>query len=431
MAIGRSEFPGSIKIIDQQHHDVLMFRDGALPMASLRTFKGFFSYARYDAETDPLLTKALTDSLEQRVNAKLANARFAIWRDEQGIRTGERWGDKIEAELLTADILIVLLTPRWIESDYCRKEYHIFDEVEGSRAAGDYVVPILARRIDQQEQHFTRDQREIWTLITERQYFKSITTDFLRLGPAKRTLVIDQIADDIAGMIDRLRTLPTIPVPPAPHRFARRGNHPSEFSGKAENYAVVDFLRSCEVLVDRAKDGRDLGIYAQADFVERLFIKTRSAYVEFGVSRAYLTVDGAPRQLQKVDELRGNNMGRAAYVTLHEIPEGLSIVMTAEPGRALADLALPPTEGNYWSHIATATSKVRTEQLRAALRVSFSSHGLQIANERSPPLSPALKRKIRAIIDVTIKKEHEKERKRLGQDGQVSRSVLIRERASE
>jgi hypothetical protein len=61
--------------------------------------------------------------------------------------------------------------------------------------------------------------------------------------------------------------------------------------------------------------------------------------VEFGVSRAYLTVDGAPRQLQKIDELRGNNMGRAAYVTLHEIPEGLSIVMTAEPGRTLADFS--------------------------------------------------------------------------------------------
>jgi hypothetical protein len=63
------------------------------------TFKAFFSYAHHDAETDPALFDALTTTLEARVNAKLTNARFAIWWDQERLRTGERWDAAIEAEI--------------------------------------------------------------------------------------------------------------------------------------------------------------------------------------------------------------------------------------------------------------------------------------------------------------------------------------------
>jgi hypothetical protein len=59
-------------------------------MAEQETFRGFFSYARHDAETDPGLIKALTTDLERRINAKLLGARFVIWRDQERLRTGER-----------------------------------------------------------------------------------------------------------------------------------------------------------------------------------------------------------------------------------------------------------------------------------------------------------------------------------------------------
>lgn len=68
------------------------------------TYKGFFSYSRHDAETDPGLVKAFTKALQDRVNAKLANARFNTWRDEEGLRTGDKWNEKLEAELKTSDV---------------------------------------------------------------------------------------------------------------------------------------------------------------------------------------------------------------------------------------------------------------------------------------------------------------------------------------
>jgi hypothetical protein len=209
-------------------------------MAEHQTFTGFFSYANHDAKTDPGLITAFTRQLEYSINAKLANARFQIWRDKDGLRTGERWSDTINDELRRAAVLIVLLTPRWIESEYCRKEFAVFAEVEASRRVGDYVAPILARPIEQQKKHLTPAQLDVLARIADRQYFKAIANDFLTLTEAQRIAEIDKVADDIAGMIDRLRSLARMPARSVIARryTGRRGLR--EFSARAEDYAEVD-----------------------------------------------------------------------------------------------------------------------------------------------------------------------------------------------
>jgi hypothetical protein len=114
-------------------------------MSEHKTYRGVFSYAHHDAETDPGLVKAFTETLEHRVNSKLANARFEIWRDEEGLRTGDKWNEKIETELRACDVLLVLLTPRWIESEYCRKEYTLFEQIE-SEHIGETLYQFLRAR---------------------------------------------------------------------------------------------------------------------------------------------------------------------------------------------------------------------------------------------------------------------------------------------
>ena len=414
---------GKIKSVARTEVSVLTSGPGIDAMVKHSNFTGFFSYAHHDDDTDPSLIEDFTTRLEGRVGSRLTNARFAIWRDKGGLRTGERWNDKIEAELRSAHVLIVLLTPQWIGSDYCRKEYTFFEKIETSRHVGEYVAPILARALDQQEKYFTTEQIDIYASITNRQLFKAV--DFLKLTRARRNTEIENMADDIAGMIDRLRQLqiaPALPVPPHRHKPVAR---PREFTALAENYAEVDFVRSSEVRVDRAQMDCERGIYAQVDFVERLFIKGRNADIEFGIRHAILSIAGAdPEQLQQFDGFRLQDVHRAGYVSLQDLPEAISVAMYASPGRALAELALPPTnDNNYWSRIATVVQEVRTDQLRAELRVSFSPHGLQLADGTSQYLSQTTKRKIEAIIGVAIAK-HE----RLRNDGRICRPVPIKER---
>jgi hypothetical protein len=96
-------------------------------------FIGFFSYAHHDEKTDPDLISALTTELENRVNAKLLNASFRLWIDRAGLRTGVDWNREIENQIRGASVMIVLLTPSWLGSSWCRREYEIFAQVERER----------------------------------------------------------------------------------------------------------------------------------------------------------------------------------------------------------------------------------------------------------------------------------------------------------
>jgi hypothetical protein len=121
-------------------------------------FKGFFSYSHSDAEVDPQIIEAFSLELEKRVDAKLVNARFEIWRDKENLRAGDYWDQRIESAIKSVDIFIVLLTPKWITSDYCCKEFEIFEKVESAHNSGGYTIPIYAREI-------LKGKQDIWIKI--------------------------------------------------------------------------------------------------------------------------------------------------------------------------------------------------------------------------------------------------------------------------
>jgi hypothetical protein len=176
-------------------------------MTIQNTYKCFISYSHHDDLTDSFLMGIFTKELENRVNAKLVNARFEVWWDKEGLRTGDKWDSKIEAEIRLSNILIVLLSPRWIHSNYTRKEYSIFEEVERLHDSGDCVVPILIRPMGNQESYFTLDQENSYKSITSRQYMNANVVDLLKLDTLGLAVVIEKLADDIEGVIERLRQI--------------------------------------------------------------------------------------------------------------------------------------------------------------------------------------------------------------------------------
>jgi TIR domain len=236
-------------------------------MTVRRTFRAFFSYARDDAAADPKLVDALTTDLQRRVNVKFANDRFEIWRDTEGLRLGDRWDPKIEGILRASDILIVLLTPRWLGSAYCCKEYDIFEEVEAARGTEDftagYVASILARDLEKEKSNLTPEQSKIFASIRKRQYQRLLASDFLVLARPRRNKIVDEIADDIQGIIERCRTNPDKTRMPA--KVPRKRNTPAtEFDVRAYNFDEIDLVSNAEVVLDRRKMG-EFALYAQID----------------------------------------------------------------------------------------------------------------------------------------------------------------------
>ena len=172
-------------------------------MRSDHTLTGFFSYAHIDAQADPKLVDALTTTLETRVRARLAVGEFTIWRDTEGLRTGDRWDSKIEAALRASDVLIVLLTPRWVGSDYCRKEFAIFEQGEPELGEGEFIAPLLGRSLADEERHLTPEQKKAWERLKSRQFTRVTASEFLKLDEDERTALVDKLADDIKLIIDR------------------------------------------------------------------------------------------------------------------------------------------------------------------------------------------------------------------------------------
>jgi hypothetical protein len=402
-------------------------------MAAHRIFKAFFSYARHDAIADPSLVEAFTDTLEKRVNAKLTNARFAIWRDVSEVSTGDRWNETIESEVRNSDILIVLLTPRWIESDYCRKEYAIFERVEATRNVGEYVVPILARSLKTQAKHFTDLQRDVYQAIASRQFRHATATEFMTSGVAGQIELVDKLADDIEGMIERLRVLPAGRHVNPVKAVSSRTKRLLEFDGRAQNYEKVDFVSGGEVVLRRRSTDDQSDVLAHVGFIERLYVqgKRKRGRVEFGVRRAFVSVENSGSgTLSQVDELKRSDSQSCYYTTLHEAPQAVTVCMDPPVGRTtLAELPLTPAKNeNYLSKMAIASADVTAQNLRAELIVSLDIEGLYLADVEHD-LSPQTEQAIKAIIEVARQKLERSNNQKLDKSGNFRRALPIEERS--
>jgi class 3 adenylate cyclase len=201
-----------------------------------------------------------------------------------------------------------------------------------------------------------------------------------------------------------------------------------EFHAEAQNYDRVDFVSSAEVVIDQRQSDEERGVYAQVDFIERLYVESGRARIEFGVRRAYVSVrNDGPGGLAPADHLRATATRRnAQFVSLHDALNAVSVCIDPYTGKtSLAGLALPPTpRENYLCQIATASADVETEKLQAELRVSLDIEGLYLADDIAPLVSPSKKKQIEAIVGVAAKKGHQ----RIA-NGEIRRSIEVRERS--
>ena len=147
----------------------------------------------------------------------------------------------------------------------------------------------------------------------------------------------------------------------------------ARFDPRAQNCDRIDFVSSAEVVIDQRPDEFERGLYAQVDFVERLYVamgRAGRARIEFGVRRAFVTIenDGSGKLFRAKTLGTGVTQGNAYFVTFQEAPDAITVCMDPEQGKNyLAELALPPTapKENYLCRIGTATIDVESTRLWA------------------------------------------------------------------
>lgn len=111
-------------------------------MREAKPIEIFFSYTHAD--------ERLRDQLEVHLASLKRSKRIVCWHDRH-IRAGLTWKTQINTHLNTADIIIFLVSPDFLNSDYCNR-------IEVGRALERYeegdvcIVPVILRRSDWKEE---------------------------------------------------------------------------------------------------------------------------------------------------------------------------------------------------------------------------------------------------------------------------------------
>jgi formylglycine-generating enzyme required for sulfatase activity len=97
----------------------------------------FFSYSRED--------KPLRDKLEIALSSLKRHGVISSWHDRQ-ILAGEEWKEEIDHHIKTADVILLLISPHFIASEYCY-DIELPDAMARHDSGEACVVPILLRPV--------------------------------------------------------------------------------------------------------------------------------------------------------------------------------------------------------------------------------------------------------------------------------------------
>src|SRR5260370_19839659 len=106
----------------------------------------FYSYAHED--------ELLRNELEKHLSLLRRQSLITEWHDRQ-ILAGEEWAHDIDQHLEVASIILLLVSPDFLASDYCY-DVEIQRALERHRRGEARVIPIILRPVDWHVAPFAR-----------------------------------------------------------------------------------------------------------------------------------------------------------------------------------------------------------------------------------------------------------------------------------
>src|SRR5947207_2671872 len=109
-----------------------------MSIESKGAIKIFYCYARKD--------KRLRDELERHLGVLKRSEQVTTWYDRE-IQPGMDWKREIDKHLNTSDIVLLLVSPDFVRSDYCYG-IEMRQALERYQAGRVSVIPIILRPVD-------------------------------------------------------------------------------------------------------------------------------------------------------------------------------------------------------------------------------------------------------------------------------------------
>jgi len=141
-------------------------------LAHLPHICGFFSYSREDDESYKGRLSALREGIQRELGAQLGrpSSTFKLWQDKEAIAPGQLWESEIRAAIEQSIFFVPIITPRAVNSDYCKFEFEAFLAREGALGRQDLIFPILYVPVSALADESQWRNHPILSVIAIRQY---------------------------------------------------------------------------------------------------------------------------------------------------------------------------------------------------------------------------------------------------------------------
>lgn len=192
----------------------------------------FLSYTR--ADDDDYFKGGISwlrEELEKLVRGHTGYP-FQIFQDVEDIQPGDRWANKLDQALESAQLFIPILTPSFFRSDFCRREARAFLDYEAKAKRAGLILPLYLIRAPVLESAKLREADDLATALRERQHddWRSVAVrlqhegtrwevmeKIVRLAEAIAEVVEHDIPDNIVpDVIEDIVDTPPEPAPPGP-----------------------------------------------------------------------------------------------------------------------------------------------------------------------------------------------------------------------
>ena len=141
-------------------------------LAQLPEIIGFFSYAREDDLDSEGALSALRKRIQSELRAQLGRSEktLRLFQDAEAIAPGTLWETQLTDAICKCSFFIPIVTPRVVQSKYCRLEFQSFMEREKALRRADLVFPIIYIEIPElkDEKYWRGDP--VLSCIGQRQY---------------------------------------------------------------------------------------------------------------------------------------------------------------------------------------------------------------------------------------------------------------------
>jgi len=141
-------------------------------LAELSEVIGFFSYSREDDEAFKGTLSALRDAIQRELGAQLGRSKknFRLWQDREAIALGKLWESEIKTAVEQSVFFIPIITPRSVNSKYCKFEFDAFTARERALGRSDLIFPILYISVPALDNDVERRNNPVLSAIASRQY---------------------------------------------------------------------------------------------------------------------------------------------------------------------------------------------------------------------------------------------------------------------